>query len=181
MEEQEIQFQGLKQSVQRAQNKAATWRVVAIIFILTTLATTGYLVYAEYEVPLFGRWKDQLTRYDSLQGEMNSLQQEIDSLQKANDLIMETSPYYTGVFYEIQIGAFENFDLDAYKEELVKMNIEEADTLDRFTIGKFRDFAQAQAFKRDIARLGIADAFIVAKIDGVRVPVRQARDRQQRE
>ncbi len=181
MEEQEIQFQSLKQSVQRARNKAATWRGLAIIFLLTTLAAVGYLLYAEYEVPLFGRWKNQLTSYDSLQREMTSLQQEVDSLQKANDLIMETSPYYTGVFYEVQIGAFQNFNLNAYKDELVKMNIEEADTLDRFTIGKFRDFEQAQAFKRDIARLGIEDAFIVAKIDGVRVPVRQARGRQRRE
>jgi hypothetical protein len=41
-------------------------------------------------------------------------------------------------------------------------------------LGKFRSFKTAQEFNNDIKKMGIADAFIVGKIDGQRVDLQEA-------
>ena len=43
--------------------------------------------------------------------------------------------------------------------------------LDKFSLGKFRDYKMAQDFQKDIINMGIKDAFVIAKIDGKRVTV----------
>ncbi|MFT7299236.1 MAG: hypothetical protein ACI9WO_002060, partial [Sphingobacteriales bacterium] len=42
------------------------------------------------------------------------------------------------------------------------------------TLGSFDKYVQANKFKKDIRRMGIRDAFIIGKIDGERVKIRQA-------
>lgn len=81
-----------------------------------------------------------------------------------------------GTHFEVQIGAFQFFDLHKYRPGFNKSFQEErdADDLDKYTIAKFRSYIEAQAFKHDIIRLGIDDAWIVAKIDGKRVDINTA-------
>ncbi len=87
---------------------------------------------------------------------------------------MELSPYYTGVFFEVQIGAFAYFDLDTYKEDLVKMNIDKTEQIDQYTLGKFRDLDQALSFQKDIQKDGYPRCFVIAKVDGKRVSIKEA-------
>ena len=144
-----------------------------ILFSLLLLAL-GYIAYIEYFTPFFGRWPRLQQQYTVLQNNNEQLADELDSLQRVNNLLLELSPYYTGVFFEVQIGAFEYFDLDDYKEDLVKMNIDKTEQIDQYTLGKFRDLDRALSFQKDIRRMGIKDAFVIAKVDGERVTIQEA-------
>jgi hypothetical protein len=98
----------------------------------------------------------------------------MDSLVAANNILSEQTETQEGVFFEVQIGAFEHFNLDQYVQELARLKKEEIDVMDKYTLGKFRDFKNAQAFNDDIKKMGIADAFIVGKINGQRVELNDA-------
>jgi hypothetical protein len=137
-------------------------------------------VYIEFFPPFFGRWPQLQTQNVLLQQQNEQLHDELDSMNRVNGLLLELSPYYTGVFFEVQIGAFEHFDLTDYKEDLVKMNIDKTEQVDQYTLGKFRDLDRALAFRKDIQRIGIKDAFVIAKVDGRRVSVREALAEQER-
>lgn len=78
-----------------------------------------------------------------------------------------------GTHFEVQIGAFQFFDLHKYRPGFNQSFREEhdKDELDKYTIAKFRSYAEAQSFRNDIIRLGIDDAWIVAKVDGKRVDI----------
>ena len=146
----------------------------AVVLLTLLLLAIGYIIYIEYFTPFFGRWPRLQEQYEAQLQQNKYLADEIDSLQRVNNLLLELSPYYTGVFFEVQIGAFEYFDLNDYKEDLVKMNIDKTEQVDQYTLGKFRDLERALAFRRDIQRMGIKDAFVIAKIDGERVPIQEA-------
>ena len=151
-----------------------------ILLVSLLLLAIGYIVYIEYFPPLFGRWPRLQAQSASLTRENEQLRAELDSMNRVNGLLLELSPYYTGVFFEVQIGAFEYFDLTDYKEDLVKMNIDKTDQVDQYTLGKFRDLDRALAFRKDIQRMGIKDAFVIAKVDGKRVTVSEALAEQER-
>jgi hypothetical protein len=93
----------------------------------------------------------------------------IDSLESVNVLLAQASERQEGVFFEVQIGAFEHFNLERYKEQLAQLKSESVDQLDKYTLGKFRKYADAKNFKHDIEKMGIQGAFIVGRIDGKRV------------
>lgn len=77
-----------------------------------------------------------------------------------------------GAYFEVQIGAFQFFDLRKYRPGFVGGMKEEYDQdLDKYTIAKFRSYAEAESFKRDMIRLGIDDAWIVGKINGKRTDI----------
>ena len=138
------------------------------------LFTLSYIFYIEYFTPFFGRWPKLARDYQEISEENVQLQDRIDSLNRVNNMLIELSPYYTGVFFEVQIGAFENFDLEKYKEGLAKLNIDYSGNLDQYTLGKFRALDMAKDFVQDIRKMGIRDAFIVAKVDGERVTIAEA-------
>lgn len=158
-------------ALKKLNKRLSSWLVAFIVLFFLLL---GYLIYIEYFTPFFGRVPRLETNYQTLQAENEQLQKEIDSLRRVNNMLIEVSPYYSGVFFEVQIGAFENFDLENYKEGLARLNIDYSGAVDQYTLGKFRDLQTALAFQKDIQKMGIKDAFIVAKIDGKRVSVKEA-------
>jgi hypothetical protein len=168
----EYQDLSKKNSKLRRRNRGLLqWMRVLGLLLLLSLA---YIIYIEFYPPFFGRWPQLSRDYQQLLNEKARLSDEIDSLSRVNNMLIELSPYYTGVFFEVQIGAFENFDLEKYKEGLARLNIDYSGQLDQYTLGKFRDLEMAKDFVEDIRRIGIKDAFIVAKIDGERVTVQRA-------
>lgn len=93
-----------------------------------------------------------------------------DSLQKLNTLLIESSNDNTGIYYEIQIGAFKNFDLEKYQRGLKELHAETTiDGTDKLTLGKFKDLNTAKDFLTDVREMGFKDAWIVAKENGVRI------------
>jgi hypothetical protein len=46
--------------------------------------------------------------------------------------------------------------------------------MNKYVLGRFRNYKRAEAFKRDVQRMGVADAFISATIDGREVDIKDA-------
>jgi len=168
------QFQKVSKQKSRVQRENKMLKQGLIFSGGLILILIGYLLFIEYFTPLFGRWPQVQKSLQRAEIQNNYLKEQIDSLYRVNDLLLELSPYYTGVFYEVQIGAFENFNLADYKDDLVKMNIDYNGPLDQYTLGKFRNLEKALAFQKDVQQMGIQDAFVVAKVDGERVTVKEA-------
>jgi hypothetical protein len=82
-----------------------------------------------------------------------------------------------GLYYRVQIGAYLKINMDRHTESTKNQNFsgETLDGLNKFLIGKFKSYDLAKAFRDDIKRIGIRDAFVVAYQDGIRIDVGQAK------
>lgn len=174
-------FLQLNKNISREKRKKKIWRAFFFVFLLLSFICGTYITCLEYFQPPFGKpaaLYQEKERLRILNREMEvsilKLNAGLDSLKQVNDLLLENTPYYTGVFFEVQIGAFSKFDLSSYEEELVNLRIDKETGLCKYTLGKFRDFERAKDFLAEIRKMGLQDAFIVGKIDGQRVDLKLA-------
>ncbi len=78
----------------------------------------------------------------------------------------------TGVIFKVQIGAFSKKDLSKYKK--AKNFAQESENgVNKFTIGAFRDYWEADTLKKYLREMGVKDAFIVSYKDGKRVDIKE--------
>jgi len=78
-----------------------------------------------------------------------------------------------GVVFKVQIGAFRNKDLSKYFENNENFGGEtDADGVQKITLGKFRDYWEADTFKKYLREMGVNDAWIVPYKDGNRVAMK---------
>ena len=174
----DIEKQEAEERIKPASRKAgAIYFLIAFLFI-----SLGYNVYLHKHqtIPLnltSGASYDSV--YNALIGlssKLDSLSQLNEALQKDNDLLVEHSQIEAtnGVFYEVQIGSFKDFNLDQYQEELAAIRQEKHDGKTKLLLGRFRSFKKALLFENDMKRLGLKDAFIVGRIDGTIVDYQEA-------
>lgn len=145
-----------------------------IMFIVAALLGI-YIVMSEISQPLFGKWPKIQKERDQLLAEKESLQNTLDSVSYANKVLLEYSDTATGLYYDVQIGAFRDFNLGTYREELRGLGIETIGDVNKYTLGRFATFDRAAAFRKDMLRLGIDSAFIIAHLNGELIDVREAR------
>lgn len=96
----------------------------------------------------------------------DTLQKKIIQLQIDNDYLIENSENTAGIFFEVQIGNFSDFNFDEYKHELKGLHQDKVGKMSKFCLGRFRSFQKAVLFENDIRKLGISSAFIIGRIDG---------------
>ncbi len=78
-----------------------------------------------------------------------------------------------GVVFKVQIGAFRNKDLSKYFENNENFGGEtDGDGIQKITLGKFRDYWEADTFKKYLREMGVNDAWIVPYKDGTRVAMK---------
>ncbi|MCZ2356889.1 MAG: hypothetical protein LC115_09440 [Bacteroidia bacterium] len=82
-----------------------------------------------------------------------------------------------GLIFKVQLGAFKVFNINQYLKDTQNFEGESADNFNKYTIGNFRDLAIADAFKSDIRKMGIKDAWVVPYLDGVRIEMKEAKKR----
>jgi len=110
--------------------------------------------------------EDQLSR---MRGELTSAKAELAQL-KETPAPMDFS---RGVIFKVQIGAFKNKDLSKYFNNNPNFGGEAAEKGEqKFTIGIFRDYWDADKFKKYMREMGVKDAWIVPYKDGVRVEIK---------
>lgn len=176
LESEKLELESKKQDLEA---KVGTFKIATIICAVLLALSLAYIVYAEVAEPPFGKWPQVAQQNAMLHtrvDELSALKPRLDSLIAANNILSEQSDAQDGVFFEVQIGAFENFNMDKYMEQLAQLKKERVDVLDKYTLGKFRNYKTAELFTRDIKRMGIVDAFIVAKMDGQRIDVQEAKN-----
>jgi vacuolar-type H+-ATPase subunit I/STV1 len=110
--------------------------------------------------------EDQLSR---MRGELTSAKAELAQL-KETPAPMDFS---RGVVFKVQIGAFKNKDLSKYFNNNPNFGGEAVEKGEqKFTIGIFRDYWDADKFKKYMREMGVKDAWIVPYKDGVRVEIK---------
>lgn len=79
----------------------------------------------------------------------------------------------SGVVFKVQIGAFRNKDLSKYFNNTENFTGEvDADGTQKITLGIFRDYWEADTFKKYLREMGVHDAWIVPYKDGTRVEMK---------
>ena len=79
----------------------------------------------------------------------------------------------SGVVFKVQIGAFRNKDLSKYFENNPNFGGEsDDDGIQKITLGRFRDYWEADTFKKYLREMGVNDAWIVPYKDGTRVAMK---------
>ena len=77
-----------------------------------------------------------------------------------------------GVVFKVQIGAFRNKELAKYFDNNGSFDGEVDNSLERYTLGIFTDYWEADKFKKYLREMGVKDAWIVSYKDGTRVPLK---------
>lgn len=121
---------------------------------------------------------------DSLQNALNAKNAEMAALQTKYDKLQTAfegtkkvveSNIIPGLIYHVQVGAYVHFDMNQHLVQTDKtFEGETKDGMNKYMMGNFKDIKNAEAFKDDIRKLGIKDAFVVAYIDGTRVTMEEA-------
>lgn len=128
--------------------------------------------------------REKDAKYDSLVYEFKKLQTAVESRkvvtmptdesQPVKEQVV-SQPIESGIMYRVQIGAYAKFKIDDRLANTEKnFTGESMDGLNKYMIGRFRNYESAREFRRDIIKLGIRDAFVVAYNDGVRITVSEA-------
>ena len=105
-----------------------------------------------------------------MRGQLTSANAELAQLKENPSNSMDFSK---GVVFKVQIGAFKNKDLAKYFENNPNFGGEAKDgEPQKLTIGIFRDYWEADTFKKYMREMGVKDAWIVPYKDGQRVEIK---------
>lgn len=74
-----------------------------------------------------------------------------------------------GIVFKVQVGAFKKKDLSSFAANARGFGIDEEDGLMKYTMGVFREYWDADTFKKYLREMGATKAFIAAYKDGKRV------------
>lgn len=87
--------------------------------------------------------------------------------------VVNPMDFSQGVVFKVQIGAFKNKDLAKYFENNPNFGgeVKEGEP-QKVTIGIFRDYWEADTFKKYMREMGVKDAWIVPYRDGQRVEIK---------
>jgi type I site-specific restriction endonuclease len=109
-----------------------------------------------------------------LRGQLSTAKAELAQL-KSSPAPANPMDFSKGVVFKVQIGAFKNKDLSKYFENNPNFGGETAKAEgdpQRVTIGIFRDYWEADTFKKYMREMGVKDAWIVPYRDGQRVDIK---------
>ena len=115
--------------------------------------------------------EDQISR---MRGELTSVKTELAQLKAAPPV--NPMDFSKGVVFKVQVGAFKNKDLSKYFDNNPNFGGEasgkDATDPQRITIGIFRDYWEADTFKKYMRDMGVKDAWIVPYKDSQRVDIK---------
>ncbi len=121
---------------------------------------------------LQSRVGDKDAEINRLKSDLASAREEAsNNVASANQEIKETRSA-KGVVFKVQIGAYKNIDLKKYDDADSDFSAEDAGGVQKYTLGSFADYWEADTFKKYIREMGVKDAWIVPYKDGVRVPIK---------
>ncbi len=113
--------------------------------------------------------EDQISK---MRIELSSSKAELASLKLTPPVhVMDFSK---GVVFKVQVGAFKNKDLAKYFDNNPNFGGDAAEKGEpqRITIGIFRDYWEADTFKKYMRDMGVKDAWITPYRDGTRVEIK---------
>jgi DNA repair exonuclease SbcCD ATPase subunit len=116
-----------------------------------------------------------------LEDKVRKLQQQVTQAQAAPTEQPQNVPmagsgedqqYDQGLVFRVQIGAWQNQDLAAYDTSENFRDENGPDNMQMYTLGNFRDYWEADTFKKYLRKMGVRDAWIVPYENGERRPIK---------
>lgn len=113
--------------------------------------------------------EDQLSQ---LRGQLAQARAEIQQLKE--NPVVNPMDFSRGIVFKVQVGAFRNKDLSKYFDNNPNFGGEVRENEpQRITIGIFRDYWEADQFKKYMREMGVKDAWIVPYKDGQRTDIKE--------
>lgn len=106
------------------------------------------------------------------QSQLASAQQNLKEVTKQ---MQATSDNY-GVWFRVQIGAYQDRRIDNSLETTDQLSLEERNELQKIALGRFRNYDDAKRLQTQLQEMGLKDAWVVSYKDGERVPIEQVRN-----
>lgn len=112
--------------------------------------------------------EDELTQ---ARGQLTAAKAELAQLKETP--VINPMDFSKGIVFKVQIGAFKNKDLAKYFDNNPNFGgeVKEGEP-QKVTIGIFRDYWEADTFKKYMREMGVKDAWIVPYKDGQRVEIK---------
>ncbi|HEY9008368.1 MAG TPA: Ezrin/radixin/moesin family protein [Ohtaekwangia sp.] len=112
--------------------------------------------------------EDELTQ---AKGQLTATKAELAQLKETP--VINPMDFSKGIVFKVQIGAFKNKDLAKYFDNNPNFGgeVKEGEP-QKVTIGIFRDYWEADTFKKYMREMGVKDAWIVPYKDGQRVEIK---------
>jgi flagellar basal body-associated protein FliL len=155
--------------------------IISIVLILVLAVTVMYFLNKKKPVsPQNMAYQDTVGEVYQLKEQNDSLLKLIRELRGQLGTLASQSAAPQGIFYEIQIGTFQTFNLNEYLNELAELRQETFDGKNKYLLGRFTDYDKALRFENDLKRMGFRDAFIAGRIDGKLVDKEVALDYQRK-
>lgn len=112
--------------------------------------------------------EDQLSQ---ARGQLTTARAELAQLKE--NPVVNPMDFSKGVVFKVQVGAFKNKDLQKYFDNNPNFGgeVKEGEP-QKITIGIFRDYWEADTFKKYMREMGVKDAWIVPYRDGQRVEIK---------
>jgi seryl-tRNA synthetase len=113
-----------------------------------------------------GDYQEQYNNINELTSELQYTQEQLASVTRQ---MQEASDDY-GVWYRVQIGAYEDRSIDSDLDTTDELALEGSD-VQKVSVGRFREYEKAKRLQDHLRSMGVADAWIVTFKDGNRVPI----------
>ena len=79
-----------------------------------------------------------------------------------------------GIIFSVQIGAYTGVDLTPFETNLYSLQQYSYQDIKQLTAGIFQEYTNAVKFKDMLVLMGFHDAFIIATLNGKRIPTQEA-------
>lgn len=117
--------------------------------------------------------QSQISAMESQVNQAKAAQRQAEEALAAKPASAPAGDWDKGVVFRVQIGAFKNAtDASTFEEGNDNFNTENADEMQKVTLGNFRDYWEADKFKKYLRDMGVKDAWIVPFKDGQRVDIK---------
>ena len=173
----EIEGYGQNDAENKVRTKRKNYKPALLFFVMVSVILLGINAFLWFKLSEASKGNDNdsdeavqaemyADRIRRMQNEQDSLSNLVQEFKAMVARLQEFSNDSEGVFFEIQIGNFKDFDLDDYLEEMANLRQEKYDGGSKFLLGKFRSYKKALLFENDLKRMGLRDVFIKGRIDG---------------
>lgn len=108
----------------------------------------------------------------ALRSQMAILQ--ADAAATANDRLDTDLAVVSGIIFQVQLGAFAQNTVDPNLSTGNALELDNQNGLQKFVVSQFRTYKNAEVLKNRLVKMGVKDAFIIAKNNGARITVPEA-------
>lgn len=175
----EKENKSLKAQLKEVGSSKENSKTILVVIAAIALAFILLFVYTYSFGPLFGDLKHKVENYEYMDAKVEKLSKEnSDQKETIDKLTIQLEEGGVGqnpeLVYSIQIGAFKKFKMSKYKSDIQGVEEHKEDGFNKYSLGFFDSYQDALLFKKEISRIGIKDAFLVAEYKGEKVDIKKA-------